>query len=60
MKNTDREKPREQLMLFDPPQVRPTWHKLPSEVRREVIRLLASTLRNREEPNAVEGGKDDE
>ena len=60
MKIADREKPQEQLTLFNPPRIRPTWHKLPSEVRREVIRLLASMLRNRQEPNAAEGGKDDE
>ena len=37
----------EQLKLFHPPRRRPTWRRLPEEVRKCVTRLLAQMLRER-------------
>jgi hypothetical protein len=37
----------DQLKLFHPPRRRPTWRRLPEEVRKRATRLLAQMLRER-------------
>jgi hypothetical protein len=37
----------EQLKLFHPPRRRPTWRRLPEEVRERTRRLLAQMLREK-------------